>query len=281
MGLIAGCAYFQTKDEPPPLPPIEETKPPLTLQGDYFKAFPWTELAKPLKDGNDPDTFVYTVKESETLETVAEKNMGDPALASGLASYNELTSPTDVPVGEKIVIPYPIIGVSSQIMVMEKGGKDFGPPQPFDTELKSGDRYKLRFEPNVNGYCYIFRESAKKTTMLFPAKPTKGKKRKSSAPVATASGKVTAHEPVVIPPGKAGIRYNPKRVGDRIYVFLSLRKIPELEDLKEKKKISVEDIQDVMHRIKIGDIFSDEPPYTLLRIADPSEIMGVSLNLNG
>jgi LysM repeat protein len=280
LGLMAGCSYFQKKDEPPPLPPIEETKPPLTLKGDYFKSFPWDELPKPLKNGNDPDTMVYTAKEGETLEEIAEKTMGNRALASGLASFNDLSSPLSVPAGEKLVIPYPIIGVSSQMLVKEKGEKEFSSPKPFDTELKRGDQYKLRFEPNVDGYCYIFREGPKGTVMLYPSKPPRTKKKRGQ-PSITPSAKVTAFEPIIIPAGRNGFRFNPKRAGDRIYIFLSLRTIPELEDLREKKKISVQDIQDVMHRVKIGEIFTDEPPYTLLRVADPSEILGRSLNLSG
>jgi hypothetical protein len=287
LGLIAGCTYFQPKDEPPPLPPIEETKPPLKMQGSLFKSFPWDELPKPLKDGSDPDTFMYTVKKGETLEDVAEKTMGDPALATGLASYNGLSSPKNVPEGEKLVIPFPIIGVSSQILVKGKGSKEFSGPKPFDTELSKGDEYRLRFETNVNGYLYVFRQGPKQTTMLFPAPPVKPKrrakpKRGRAAPTPPPRAeKVTAHEPVLLPSAKSGYKYDPKRVGDRLYVFLSLRKIPELEDLKEKKKIAVEDIQDVMHRIKIGDIYSDEAPYMLLRIADPTEILGFSLTLKG
>jgi hypothetical protein len=285
---MAGCAYFQKKDEPPPLPPIEETKPPLTLKGDYFKAFPWNELAKPVKDGNDPDTFVYIAKEGDSLESIAEKNMGDPALASGLAAYNGLSSPKSVTPAEKIIIPYPIIGVSSQIMVKSKGDKEFAKPQRFDAELNPGDEYQLRFEPNVTGYMYVLREGPKGVTMLYPSRPAekpaakpKGKKPPAPVPQVTASAKVTAHEPVVIPSGKTGFRYDAKRAGDRIYVFLSLREVPELEDLKAKAKIAPSDIQDVMHRVKIGDIYSEQTPYTLLRIADPKEILGFSLNLRG
>jgi LysM repeat protein len=278
---MAGCTYFQPKDEPPPLPPIEETKPPLKLHGSQFKSFPWDELPKPLKDGNDPDTFVYTVKKGETLKDVAEKNMGDPSLAAGLASYNGLSSP-DVSEGEKIVIPDPIIGVVARILVKRKGAKEFSGPKPFNTEMSKGDEYRLSFETNVNGYLYIFRKGPKETTMLFPARPARkpGRRgRRSPSPPRVA--KVTAHEPVLIPTGKTGFKFDSKRAGDQIFVFLSLRRIPELEDLKEKKKIAKEEIQDVMHRIKIGDIYSDDPPYTLLRIEDPTEILGFSLTLKG
>ncbi len=89
MALAASCAYLPyltPKDEPPPLPPIEETKPPLTLRGDYFREFPWSELAKPRKDGNDPDTTTYVVKEGDTLDGIAEKELGNASLASGIAS---------------------------------------------------------------------------------------------------------------------------------------------------------------------------------------------------
>ena len=68
-------------------------------------------------------------------------------------------------------------------------------------------------------------------------------------------------------------------------MFLSLRKIPDLEDLKEKslkdkKKIKQVDVEDVMIRVKQGEVF-DQPPYHLLRISDPEESLGFTLNING
>ncbi len=186
LGLITGCAYFQKKDEPPPLPPIEEVPPPLTMKAEYFKAFPWAALPKPKKDGNDPNTTTYTFKEGDTLESVAQEMMGDANLASGLASYNDISPTGKVAAGDKIVIPNPIIGMSNQILVKAKGEKEFGPPENFDTQLKKGDQYKLKFESNVDGYCYIFRQGPKAVELLYPAKlktrlkPKKGKKGKKS-----------------------------------------------------------------------------------------------------
>jgi hypothetical protein len=289
--VLVGCGYFQKKDEPPPLPPIEETKPPLTMKSDYFKSFPWDALPKPRKDGNDPDTTLYPVKDGDTLDKIAEREMGNPALAGGLAAYNELTPPRVAP-GDKIVIPNPIIGMSSQLLVKSKGDKEFGPPKPFDTELKKGDEYKLRFEPDVNGYAYVFREGPKGTEMLYPAQEKRtekktekkgGKKtKKTQEPVISPSGssKVNANEAIEIPPGKKGFAYDQKRGGDRVFVFLSLREIPELEDLKVKQKIRVEDLDDVMIRVKQGEIFSQRP-YNLLRIMAPTEILGFTLNISG
>ncbi|MCX5860801.1 MAG: LysM peptidoglycan-binding domain-containing protein [Desulfomonile sp.] len=278
--LMTGCAYFQKKDEPPPLPPIEETKPPLSIKSDHFKAYPWAALAKPRKDGNDPDTITYTVKEGDTLEIVAENMMGDPGLSVGLASFNELSSPSGAKTGDKIVIPNPIIGVSGQMRIKSKGEKDFGEPKAFGPDFKKGDEYKLRFESNVNGYLYVLRKGAKGLDYLYPAQVKKGKRNKDPQPLMRDTGKVTAHEAVEIPIGKTGFVYDPKKVGDMIFVFLSMKKIPELEDLKEKKTLRVEDVEDVMHRVKEGEILN-KPPYHLLRISDPSEILGFSLNIDG
>ena len=295
LGLISGCAYFQKKDEPPPLPPIEETKPPLSMKGAYFKAYPWDALAKPRKDGNDPDTTTYTFKEGDTLDSVAEKTMGDTGLASGLASYNEISPSSKVPAGDKIVIPNPIIGISSQMIVKSKGDREFGAPQSFDTKLKKGDEYKFRFEPNVDGYCYIFREGPKGVELLYPAQVKvqltkaqskaqlkKGKKAKAPAPepLMRDTGKVKAHQPIEIPVAKKGFVYDAKDQGDRVFVFLSLREIPDLENLKEKPKLKVDDVETVMHRVKEGEVYS-EGPYRLLRINDVAEILGFALNLNG
>jgi LysM domain len=295
LGLISGCAYFQKKDEPPPLPEIVETKPPLSMKGEYFKAYPWAALAKPRKDGNDPDTTTYTFKEGDTLDSVAEKTMGDAGLASGLASYNEISPSSKVDAGAKIVIPNPIIGVSSQIIVKSKGEKEFGAAQSFDTKLKKGDEYKLRFEPNVDGYCYIFREGPKGVEMLYPPQvkvpPTKAqstarlkKGQKAKAPAKASlmrdTAKVKAHQPIEIPVGKKGFMYDAKDQGDRVFVFLSLREIPDLENLKEKPKLKVDDVETVMHRVKEGEVYS-EGPYRLLRINDIAEILGFALNLSG
>ncbi|MCA1961705.1 MAG: LysM peptidoglycan-binding domain-containing protein [Desulfomonile sp.] len=288
LGLFGGCAFFPKKDEPPPLPPIEETKPPLSLKGDYFKAFPWDDLPKPMKDGNDPDTYLYTVKEGDTLESIAEKEMGDPALAAGLASYNQLSSPAKVEQGQKIVIPYPIIGLTGQLIIKAKGEKEFSPPKPFTTTLNKGDQYKMRFVSNVNGYLYVFREGPDGVVMLYPAKtkpppPTpRGRKPKPTPePVVRQTAAIRAHEAVLIPTVGAGFAYDQKRAGDRVYVFLSLRKITALEDLLDKKKITAPDIEEVMREVRIGDIYNADPPYNLLRISDPAQILGIRLNLTG
>ena len=295
LGLISGCAYFQKKDEPPPLPEIVETKPPLSMKGEYFKAYPWRALAEPRKDGNDPDTTTYTVEKEDTLESVAEKTMGDAGLARDLAEYNHISPSTKVVAGEKIVIPNPIIGMSSQIMVKAKNEKEFGPPQSFDTKFTKGDEYKFKLEPNVDGYCYIFREGPKGVELLYPAQvkvpPTKaqskaqlkkGQKAKKPAaePLMRDTGKVKAHQPFEVPLGKKGFVYDTKDKGDRVFVFLSLREIPDLESLKDKPKLKADDVETVMHRVKEGDIYS-EGPYRLLRINNVAEILGFTLNISG
>jgi len=278
--MVSSCAYFQKKDEPPPLPPIEETKPPLTMKGAYFKSYPWGELPKPRKDGNDPDTITYTVKDGDTLESIAGNLMGDPALASELASFNDLSSSASLKAGDKIVVPNPIVGVSSEIMVKSKGEKDFGPPKTFGEAFKKGDEYKLRFESNVNGYLYVLRKGTKGLEYLYPAAVKTTKRTKSTQPLMRDTGRVHPHEAVEIPIGKKGFTYDAKKVGDMLFVFLSLRKIPELEDLKEKKSLRVEDVEDVMHRVKEGEVLNS-PPYHVLRIGDPSEILGFSVNIDG
>jgi hypothetical protein len=280
LGLITGCAYFQKKDEPPPLPPIEETKPPLKLKAQYFNSFPWDELPAPQKDGNDPDTWTYTFKEGDSMESVAEKQMGSSAMADRLASYNELASPSSVSPGDKIVIPYPIIGMSSQIMIKSKGVREFDPPKPFPPDFKAGDQYKLKFTANVNGHCYIFRKGIKEVIFLYPSRAKTSSRARKQKPLMRETGKMRAHEPIEIPMGNKGFDYDPKKAGDMLLVFLSLREIPALEDLKEKSKISFQELEDVMRRVKEGEIL-DEPPYHLLRISDPSEVFGFTLNIDG
>lgn len=280
LGLITGCAYLQKPDVPPPLPPIEETKPPLTMKSKYFEAFPWDDLAKPRKDGNDPDTFTYTVKEGDTIQTVAENMMGNAGLADRLAAYNDLPPGQKLSPGDKIVIPNPIIGISSQVKVKSKGEKEFGSPEPFNTQFKTGDEYKLRFVSNVDGYLYVFRHEPKSVQFLYPAAVKKGKRTKNQEPLQRDMGKIKANDPVEIPIGKKGYLYDPKKAGDKIYVFLSLQENPDLDGLKDKKGLKEADVQGVLHRVKEGEVLS-EPPYQLLRITNPKELLGFVLNING
>jgi hypothetical protein len=287
VALTTGCSYFQKPEPPPPLPPIEEPKPPLKMKSEYFNSFPWEDLSKPQETGNEPDTWTYTFKEGDTLESVAEKQMGDGSMADRLASYNDLTSPSTVTPGKTIVIPDPIIGASSKIMVKHKGEKEFGTPEPFGVEFKKGDEYKFRFETNVDGHLYVFRRGPKGVLYLYPErimppkKPKRGKRDKTPEPSPiTRESKVKKHEPVDIPLGVKGFRYDPKKVGEQLFVFLSLKEIPSLEELKGKTKIRPEDLEDVMRRVKVGEVF-DKPPYHLLRITDPSEILGFKLNIDG
>jgi hypothetical protein len=281
LGLAAGCTYFQKKDEPPPLPTIEEPKPALKIKGEYFKSFPWSALSKPRKDGNDPDSTLYSFKEGDTLESVAEKEMGARGFAAPLAEYNELSSPTSVAAGDKIVIPNPIIGVNSQIRVKAKKEKKFGPLEAFDVEFKKGDHYKMVFETNVDGYLYVFRESLKAgVTMLYPRQAKKGKRNKTEEPLARDAGKVKAFDAVEIPIDEKGFAYDSKNVGDRILVFLSLRNITALDDLKDKPKISIDMVKDVMHDGNEGSIVTDGT-IRVLRVVEPSKILGFSLNING
>jgi hypothetical protein len=286
LGLMTGCAYFQTREsEPPPLPPIEEPKPPLKMKGEYFKEFPWPDLPKPRKDGNDPDTRTYAVRDDDTFQTIAEKEMGDPAMGPKLAAYNEMSDSSKPAAGTKIVIPNPIIGMNSEMEVKKKGEKDFGPPQPFDAELGKGDAYKLRFESNVSGYCYVFRVGPKGCEVLYPEQPPqvkkgkKGKKTTKPEPVARETPKITAHDPILIPTSSKGYPYDQKRTGDRVFVFLSLRKNSELEELKDKPKLREEDVAAVV-RGNEGAIVTDGTT-RVLRISDPAEVLGFTLNLSG
>lgn len=280
VGIISGCAYFQKKDEPPPLPPIEEVKPPLSMKSDYFQSFPWSSLQSPKKDGNDPETITVTVKDGDSIESIAESMMGSSGMAPGLAAYNKMSSSATLHPGDKIVIPNPIIGVSSKIAVKSKGSKDFGEAEKMGVTFKKGDEYKLRFETNTNGFLYVFRKGAKGVSLLFPAPLKKSKRNQNPEPLMRDSGRVVAHDPVTVPLGKNGFSYDPKNAGDMLYVFMSMRKINELEELKTKTPIRVEDLEDVMRRVKEGEIKS-EPPVHVLRITDPGEILGFTLNIDG
>jgi hypothetical protein len=288
LGLVTGCSILQTREtEPPPLPPIVEPKPPLKLKAEYFKQFPWPDLPKPGKDGNDLDTRTYTVREADTFQSIAENEMGDPTMGPKLAAFNDMSDSSKPPVGNKIVIPNPIIGISSEMEVKKKGEKEFGPPLAFDTELRNGDAYKLRFESNVNGYCYVFRVTPKGAEMLYPALPPKqqvkkgkkGKKPATPEPSVRETAKINAREPILVPTGPKGFPYDQKSAGDRIFVFLSLRQIPELENLKDKAKLREEDVASVV-RGNEGAIVT-EGRTRVLRVSDPAEILGFNLNLGG
>lgn len=282
LGLTTGCTYFfAKKDVPPPLPPVIETKPPLKMSSKYFDEFPWKELSPAKKDGNDPDTATITLKEGQTLESVAEEMMGNPAMARDLAIYNSLPDTSAAKAGDQIVVPNPIIGVKSQIMIKSKDGKQFADPVPFGAEFKKGDQYKLRFETNVNGHCYIFRKGIKSVTPLYPLRAKVGKRNRTQVPLLRDSSTVKANAPLEIPIGKAAFKYDEKKKGDVIYVFLSLKEIPELEEvLKSKDEIRMQDLEDVRVKVREGEILA-EKPYHILRITSPSDVLGFSLDIDG
>ena len=235
-------------------------------------------LQSPKKDGNDQDTITVTVKEGETLDGIAESMMGNASQAQWTLPHTTSRHRQTVLVREtnwKFLIQLSASAVSND----QVEGTRFSEPENFGTPFKKGDQYKLRFESNVDGNLYVYRKGVK-GVVVVPAPLKKSKRNKNPEPLMRDSGKVTAYDPILIPIGKTGFAYNPKNAGDMIYVFLSLRKIPELEDLKTKPTIKVEDIEDVMHRVKEGEIKSD-PPLRLLRISDPSEVLGFTLNIDG
>lgn len=281
LGFMTGCAYLQKPEPPPPLPPVEtKVKPPFKLKGEHFKEFPWSELGEPRKDEPEPNAETYSVREGDTLDGLAEDKMGNRTLAGRLADYNGLSPNAPVTPGERIVIPNPIIGVSSRLLIKHKGEKEFGSPVPFDTELKKGDEFKMKFETNINGYLYVFRQAVKGANFLYPPKAKTTKRTRQLEPASRETGKVKAHDSVEIPFEKKGFVWDAKSSGDVVFIFLSMKKIPELEDLKDKKSIKEEDLQAVMHKVKPGDAVS-EAPYSVIRISDPNEILGFRLNLNG
>jgi hypothetical protein len=280
LGSITGCAYLKPKEpEPPPLPQIEtQVKPPYVLRAEDFKEFPWLELGEARKDEPGPNAKTYEVKPNDTLDSIAESQMGDRALAKGLSDYNKLTS--DVTPGDKLVIPNPIIGVSSHLLIKSKGQREFGPPEAFDTELKKGDEFKLQFEPNVDGYLYVLRQRDKGVDFLYPEKAKPTRRGRQDQPASDDSGKVKAHQILEIPSGKKGLVWDLKNRGDAVFVFLSMRRIDDLEKLKSKKTITEGEIQAVMHGVREEDIVS-KPPYKVLRISDPDQKLGFKLDLKG
>lgn len=282
LGLPTGCTYFfPKKPVPPPLPPIIETKPRLTVTVNHFDPFPWKELSPPTKEGNDPDSVTVTLKEGQTLESVAAERMGNPAMAEKLADFNSLADASSAKPGDKIVVPNPIIGVKSQIMVKPKGAKQFEEPIPFGVAFKKGDQYKLWFETNVNGHCYVFRAGIKTVTPLYPMKAKMGRRNRTRLPLLRDSSSVKANSPIEIPIGRAGFKYDKKKEGDRIFVFLSLQEIPKLEEaLKSKKAIKEQDLEEVRNKVNIEKIVSDKL-YHVLRITNPDEILGFTLNIDG
>jgi hypothetical protein len=283
----SSCAYIpiKTEDEPPPLPPIAETKkPPLEVKPIHFREFPWDELEKPTGDQTPNNTYIYTVKEGDTLESIAREQMGDASLSVGLATYNGLSSNMRVSEGENLIIPYPIVGIKSEVLVKPKDDDELI-PDTFEREFNDKDEFRMRFEPNVDGHCYIFRVTSRSTSMLYPYKEEKprrprpgqepGLKRKSS--------EVKAHEPIGIPEDEdIRIKYNhPTMAGDRIVVFLSISPIPALEELKEEKIIQEQDLIDVMHsRVKPDKIIT-EPPIRIMRVPSPLGILGFALSILG
>jgi hypothetical protein len=283
--LISGCApLFPKPEPPPPLPVIEEPKPQIKVKSDYFKAFPWSELGKPSKDGNEPNTKMYTWRDDDTFAKVAEAEMGNPAWGNDLAKYNDIADPSKVIAGDKIVIPNPIVGLEYRMVIKRLKEKAFGAPEPVDTPLKKGDEYKFSFLSNVNGYLYVFKQSPKEVELLYPAQVKKGHRNRRPERLQRDDGKITADVSLVIPSTPKGLSFDPKRSGDRVWVYLSLKPIQGLEELKDKAKISEAEVDEVMRDVKAGDIVSSDTAtgVKVIRMPDPSkDILGFTLNISG
>ncbi len=96
------------------------------------------------------------------------------------------------------------------------------------------------------------------------------------------TGKIAAAEQLLVPTSPKGFSYDPKKTGDRVAVFFSLRAIPGLEDLKEKAKITEGDIEDVMRRVNQSDIKSDDAKgIRVIRVSDPNDVLGFYLSISG
>jgi hypothetical protein len=123
--------------------------------------------------------------------------------------------------------------------------------------------------------------------MVYPYEEKTGSTRRrrprsdQAGTVKRKSSKVKAHEPFELPEDEELlIEYKSTMAGDRLFVFLSIRPIPSLEELKDSRAIEEHDLQYVMDRVRQEKIF-EEPPVKLLRVESPVEILGYALNIKG
>lgn len=118
--------------------------------------------------GAGEKTVAYQVKPGETLFDIAERLMGDPDQAAGLARRNGIDDPLHPVPGTTIQVPAPRLEIrysihklvnGRELAVVEKG-----------EELKAGDRFQIWLAANTDGYLYIFnRNAGDEIRRVFPA----------------------------------------------------------------------------------------------------------------
>jgi len=127
---------------------------------------------------------------------------------------------------------------------------------------------------------FLYPAPPKKAPALLKKGKGKAKEVKISESLPRSSGKIEAHTIVTVPEVGKGFTFDPKNKGNDIVVFFSIQSVPELEALKDRTTIRVADLEEVMRRVKVENIFS-EAPYKLLRITGPMEILGFDLPMDG
>lgn len=110
------------------------------------------EFYQPL-DAAHTRKISYTVRDGETLFTIADKLLGDPYQARLLQQLNKIEDPLRPPTGRAIQVPVPALGILYTIQ------------KPTDCDLlevtdrhtfRPGDRFRLRVTTNLDGYLYVF-----------------------------------------------------------------------------------------------------------------------------
>jgi uncharacterized protein DUF4384/LysM domain-containing protein len=119
-------------------------------------------------------TIGYTVKPGETLFDIADKVMGDPYQAEGLAKRNGIRDPLHLEAGSRIEVPVPRLAIRYSIQKLVTGE---GQESRYDVaavsgapRLPAGARFQIWLAANCDGYLYILNRDAQgKVNRLFPS----------------------------------------------------------------------------------------------------------------
>jgi hypothetical protein len=185
----------------------------------------WTSFYQPSDTFADLDklpekgTFVYTVRQSTTIEEVAERILGDASLGPAVARWNDLRRPR-LRAGQTIKLPLPRLALLYTLEALTKPANGFDlEPVDDDHKFRPGERFRLRISANRNGYLYAFNRDAEGYwRRLYPADLADGPAEKFTE---------------YLMPGDGWFTLDKKEGKEELFLLLSLEPIDDLEPLFE------------------------------------------------
>lgn len=184
----------------------------------------WVNFYQPADSFADLDklpekgTFSYTVRETTTLASVAERILGDASLGPAIARWNNLPRRARLHRGESVRLPLPKLAVlyTLEALTKQSNGYDLEPVDD-DHKFRPGERFRLRITPNRDGYLYAFNRDAEGYwKRLYPAEAPDGPVERFTEYTMPADGWFSLDE---------------KEGKEEVFILLSLEPIDDLDPL--------------------------------------------------